>query len=60
MCFILLINLVQKLVCKFVLEFEVTDQFGNLVVKKLGQHNFGYGFIFPLTWLSGQVPSPDE
>ena len=53
MCFILLINLVQKLVCKFVLEFEVTDQFGNLVVKKLGQHNFGYGFIFPLTWPLG-------
>lgn len=49
MCFILLINLVQKLVCKFVLEFEVTDQFGNLVVKKLAQHNSGYGFIFPFT-----------
>ena len=49
MCFILLINLVQKLVCKFVLEFEVTDQFGNLVVKKLAQYNSGYGFIFPFT-----------
>ena len=60
MCFILLINLVQKLVCKFVLEFEVTNQFGNLVVKKLAQHNSGYGFIFPFISPTGQVPSPDE